>query len=68
MTGLTAALYRHQGRMQALQAQAVRAAVWGDADQFRTLVGALNGDTQRGVVDDSELDAALAAFGFVRET
>lgn len=62
---LLTAVQRQQGRAQALQAQCLRLAAWGDADDFGRLLGRLNGVEQR--ADDGEFNAALAAFGLNAE-
>lgn len=46
-----------------MQAQAIRVAVWGEAEAFGEFVAHMAGDARQVVVDDSARDAALAAFG-----
>ena len=61
MAGFSAAIRRQQGHAQALQAQAIRAAVWGDAEDFQGFTGALTG--VRSATNSGDVDVALAAFG-----
>jgi hypothetical protein len=42
---------------------ALRAAAWGEAEDFGRLVDQLNGVTPREAADAGELEAALAGFG-----
>ncbi len=60
---LAEATQRSKGRAQALQAVALRAAAWGEAEDFGRLVDQLNGVTPREAADAGELEAALAGFG-----
>ena len=57
------ATLRQQGRAQALQAQAIRTAVWGEAEAYGAFVGGLLGATRQAATDSGERDAALVRFG-----
>lgn len=60
---MLSATFKRQAREQAMQAQAIRVAVWGEAEAFGEFVAHMAGDARQVVVDDSARDAALAAFG-----
>lgn len=66
-SALVIATQRSQGRAVALQAQAIRMAVWGEQEDFRRFTRAVSGESQTvgagGGNDAGERDAALAAFG-----
>jgi hypothetical protein len=67
MTGLVASIQRQQGRAQALQAQCLRMAAWGEVDDFGRMIDRLNGVAASEAIDAGEVVAALAGFG-VRQT
>lgn len=60
MSGLTAAIQRRQGRAQALQAVALRTAMWGEAQEFARMIERLQGITPQ---DISDADALAEALG-----
>lgn len=62
MSGLVTAILRQQGRAQAMQAHAVRLAVWGEAEDFGGLMDQLNGVKPRVIADADELAAALGGL------
>jgi hypothetical protein len=56
---LTATL-QQQARQQAMQAQAIRLAVWGEPEAFSDYLARLSGQVRP---DEDDRPAALAAFG-----
>lgn len=68
MAGLVASIQRQQGRAQSLQAVALRAAAWGEAEDFGRLLDQLNGrNAPQEIADAGELEAELAGFGLKQE-
>ncbi len=63
MTALAAAIQRRQGRAQALQAQALRVAAWGDAQDFGRMLDGLRGVTPPEIADAEAMYAAWAGGG-----
>jgi len=67
---MTHAMQRREMRAQAMQAVAIRLAVWGEADAFADFIDRLEGrarGTRRDAVDWASVDADLAAFGLRAE-
>ena len=63
--GMVAAMLNRQHVEQALQAQAIRAAVWGEGPDFARFIARLSGDD--GAMGLDQTDDAMAAFGLVVE-